>query len=346
MPRTRPPFPAEFRREAVRLVYSSGKRPAEIAAELGCSEQTLRQWLKQERIDSGEASESDPPTSLHPLQRSRSRRSRDAHPVRTRALLSPFVDEIERERGGTHDNDGFVLSAQPGKSQGRPRTTSSSQLIGQIGLPVRVSQQRPMSRKHECSRRRRTGVSCPDNAFAYVNNRSLRELLAREGIRHLRTKPYRPRTNGKVERFHQTMAREWAYGVVYRSHRQRNQAATLARALQPAQTTQLARRPAPDQPRSQRPWVGQLGPGAPPHCRSLIVIRARSCLLRSRNEIVGRVAADDEVEVRRRSRQAAPPEALDVEEPLRPLLVHSHTISKQVQECHCRFLLPMMGVRP
>jgi transposase InsO family protein len=63
-----------------------------------------------------------------------------------------------------------------------------------------------------------------DNAFVYVNNRSLRELLAREGIRHLRTKPYRPRTNGKVERFHQTMAREWAYGVVYRSHRQRNQA--------------------------------------------------------------------------------------------------------------------------
>lgn len=63
-----------------------------------------------------------------------------------------------------------------------------------------------------------------DNAFAYVNNRSLRELLAREGIRHLTTQPYRPRTNGKVERFHQTMAREWAYGLRYRSHRQRNSA--------------------------------------------------------------------------------------------------------------------------
>jgi transposase InsO family protein len=63
-----------------------------------------------------------------------------------------------------------------------------------------------------------------DNAFAYVNNRSLRELLAHNGISHLTTEPYRPRTNGKVERFHQTMAREWAYGVVYRSHRQRNQA--------------------------------------------------------------------------------------------------------------------------
>jgi transposase len=56
-----------------------------------------------------------------------------------------------------------------------------------------------------------------DNAFSYVRNRSLRELLARHGIRHLTTQAYRPRTNGKVERFHQTMAREWAYGLVYRS---------------------------------------------------------------------------------------------------------------------------------
>jgi transposase InsO family protein len=63
-----------------------------------------------------------------------------------------------------------------------------------------------------------------DNAFAYVKNRSLRELLAREGIRHLTTEPYRPRTNGKVERFHQTMAWEWAYGLVYSTHRHRSRA--------------------------------------------------------------------------------------------------------------------------
>jgi transposase InsO family protein len=63
-----------------------------------------------------------------------------------------------------------------------------------------------------------------DNAFSYVRNRSLRELLARHSIRQLTTQAYRPRTNGKVERFHQTMAREWAYGLAYRSHRQRNAA--------------------------------------------------------------------------------------------------------------------------
>jgi transposase InsO family protein len=60
-----------------------------------------------------------------------------------------------------------------------------------------------------------------DNAWAYTRSRDLRRLLAARRIRHLTTEPYRPRTNGKVERFHQTMAREWAYGVRYQTHRHR-----------------------------------------------------------------------------------------------------------------------------
>jgi transposase InsO family protein len=63
-----------------------------------------------------------------------------------------------------------------------------------------------------------------DNAWSYTHNHSLRELLAARQIKHLRTRPYRPQTNGKVERFHQTMAREWAYGLSYQSHHHRNQA--------------------------------------------------------------------------------------------------------------------------
>ncbi len=63
-----------------------------------------------------------------------------------------------------------------------------------------------------------------DNAWSYTRNRSLRDLLAAREIKHLRTKPYRPQTNGKIERFHQTMRREWAYGLTYRSHHHRNQA--------------------------------------------------------------------------------------------------------------------------
>jgi transposase len=60
-----------------------------------------------------------------------------------------------------------------------------------------------------------------DNAFAYIHSRAVREPLAQHKIRHLLTRPHRPRTNGKVERFHQTMASEWAHGLVYRSDRER-----------------------------------------------------------------------------------------------------------------------------
>ena len=40
-----------------------------------------------------------------------------------------------------------------------------------------------------------------DNAFAYTKNRSLRQLLHRRTIDHLKTRPYTPPTNGKVERY-------------------------------------------------------------------------------------------------------------------------------------------------
>ena len=63
-----------------------------------------------------------------------------------------------------------------------------------------------------------------DNAWSYTLNRSLRELLADRGIRHLTTKPHRPRTNGKVERFIQTLEREWNYGLVYASSEHRRKA--------------------------------------------------------------------------------------------------------------------------
>ena len=98
-----------------------------------------------------------------------------------------------------------------------------------------------------------------DNAWEYARSRDLRGLLERHQIRHLTTKPYRPRTNGKVERFHQTMAREWAYGLAYQlAPRPRRRPATLAPPLQHHAAPQLDRRPTPDQPRSQRLWAGHL----------------------------------------------------------------------------------------
>jgi transposase InsO family protein len=63
-----------------------------------------------------------------------------------------------------------------------------------------------------------------DGAWSYTRNRGLRELLTERDIRHIVTPPYTPRWNGKVERFHQTMEREWAKGLRYRNSTARNQA--------------------------------------------------------------------------------------------------------------------------
>lgn len=53
MPPTRPPYPPQFRAEAVRLVKESGQSIDEIAKDLGVSHQTLRNWVRQAEIDAG-----------------------------------------------------------------------------------------------------------------------------------------------------------------------------------------------------------------------------------------------------------------------------------------------------
>jgi transposase InsO family protein len=53
-----------------------------------------------------------------------------------------------------------------------------------------------------------------DNGSAY-KSRSFAEAIAAHGLRHIRTRPYTPRTNGKAERFIQTSLREWAYATPF-----------------------------------------------------------------------------------------------------------------------------------
>ena len=59
-----------------------------------------------------------------------------------------------------------------------------------------------------------------DNGACY-RSRSFRRLVHRLGMRHLRTRPYTPRTNGKAERLVQTCLREWAYARSYANSEQR-----------------------------------------------------------------------------------------------------------------------------
>ncbi len=62
-----------------------------------------------------------------------------------------------------------------------------------------------------------------DNAWAYTSH-SFKAMLDTIGATHKRTRPYRPQTNGKVERFHQTLLKGWAYKRPYNSNPERRDA--------------------------------------------------------------------------------------------------------------------------
>ena len=62
-----------------------------------------------------------------------------------------------------------------------------------------------------------------DNGSCY-RSKLWKSTLTTAGIKPKRTRPYRPQTNGKVERFHRTLADEWAYAKAYSSEHARRAA--------------------------------------------------------------------------------------------------------------------------
>jgi len=64
-----------------------------------------------------------------------------------------------------------------------------------------------------------------DNGSCY-KSKAWRHACTELGVKPKRTRPYRPQTNGKAERFHRTMAAEWAFSRHYHSEAQRRSALT------------------------------------------------------------------------------------------------------------------------
>ena len=57
MPKSHPPYPPEFRTEAVRLVREGSHSPDQLAQDLGCSGQVIRNWVRQADLDAGRRSD-------------------------------------------------------------------------------------------------------------------------------------------------------------------------------------------------------------------------------------------------------------------------------------------------
>jgi transposase InsO family protein len=69
------------------------------------------------------------------------------------------------------------------------------------------------------------GIECrrvmSDNGPAYIS-RAFAKACRTLGLRHIRTRPYTPRTNGKAERFIQTLSQEWGYAMAFKNSEERN----------------------------------------------------------------------------------------------------------------------------
>jgi transposase len=93
----RPAYPPEFRREAVELVRSSGRPLPQIADELGVSPQSLRNWVKQVQLDSGERRDgltSDEREELRRLRRENKRLEQEREILKKAAAF--FARETDR----------------------------------------------------------------------------------------------------------------------------------------------------------------------------------------------------------------------------------------------------------
>ena len=95
MPKTRPAYPPEFRREAVQMLRA-GRTPRELAESLGVSEQTLRNWRRQDQVDRHERDDgltSDEREELRRLRRENARLKQERDLLKRAAAF--FAAETE-----------------------------------------------------------------------------------------------------------------------------------------------------------------------------------------------------------------------------------------------------------
>ena len=97
-----------------------------------------------------------------------------------------------------------------------------------------------------------------DNGSAYRSH-LWRDTCAELGITPKQTRPYRPQTNGKIERFHRTLADGWAYARFYNSETARRaRSASMAARVQPPPAPHRHRDKPTHHPLDQPPWSVQL----------------------------------------------------------------------------------------
>jgi transposase InsO family protein len=202
---------------------------AEIAEALRMAISTVSRWLK--RIGLGKRSRLEPPEPPNRYER-----------ARPGELVHVDVKQLGRIEGGAGKRVTGGIKRNPDRRRldaaGRERKTIGWEYVhvaiddhSRLAYAEVLPDQKATTAIAFLSRAvafyRRYGIEVErlltDNGSAYVS--ALHALACRRlGVRHLRTRPFRPQTNGKAERFIRTLVAGWAYGAIYRSSRERTDA--------------------------------------------------------------------------------------------------------------------------
>jgi transposase InsO family protein len=201
---------------------------AEIAEILGLALSTVSLWLR--RIGLGRRSRLSPPEPPNRYER--------RHPGE---LVHVDIKQLGRIRGAGHRVTGSRASQKKTRRHGRVTGIAGwefvhvmvddhsrlayAEVLEALDADCAVAfLRRAVAWFAERGVKIRAVMS--DNGSCYVSD-THRDALRELGLRHLRIKPRRPRTNGKAERFIQTLLNEWAYVRVYGSSAERTAALPL-----------------------------------------------------------------------------------------------------------------------
>lgn len=227
-PRRSPGRLPQAKVEAIERLRRLRLTAAEIAEVLALPLSTVSLWLK--RIGLGKRSRLEPPEPPNRYER--------RHPGE---LVHVDIKQLGRIRGIGHRISGSRASQKRTRQQGRltgvagweylhvivddhSRLAYAEVLDALDGVAAAGFLRRAIA--WYAARGIRVRAVMSDNGSAYTSHlyaRTLREL----GLRHLRIKPGRPRTNGKAERLIQTLLNEWAYHRAYGSSSERTAALAL-----------------------------------------------------------------------------------------------------------------------
>jgi transposase InsO family protein len=223
--------PRKLAAEAVRAIEALRRlrmTAAEISECLGISLSTVSRWLK--RIGLGRLSRLEP---LEP-------------PNRYERRLPGELIHVDVKKLGRIQIPGHRITGNRRVRARRTRVGNDGRLLGTAGwefvhvciddatrlayaevLADERGETAAAFLRRACSWFESMGITVAavmsDNGSCY---RSIAHALAcrQLGLRHLRTQPYRPRTNGKAERFIQTLQNRWAYGALYGNSEERTRA--------------------------------------------------------------------------------------------------------------------------